>query len=241
MRIPRIYTAQPLTSGQPVELEAQASHHLNKVLRKQVGDELLLFNGDGNDYSSRIDAVNKKFLLVKVGQATAVATESPLRIHLGICISKGDRMDLVMQKASELGAAQITPLFSSRTEVRLKGERLEKKQLHWHQIIISACEQSGRSVIPTLQPAVAIDNWTAQVQADKKLVLHHRASTGLSADDNIKSSALLIGPEGGLSEDEIMLAEQRGFECLALGPRVMRTETAPLAALSVLQFIWGDF
>lgn len=241
MRIPRIYTPQSITTGQTLQLESQASHHLSKVLRKQAGDELLVFNGDGNDYSACIDSTGKKFLLIRIGNATPTATESPLAIHLGISISKGDRMDFVMQKATELGVTEITPLFTQRTEVRLKGDRLEKKHQHWQQIIINACEQSGRSLIPTLHSALAIAEWTSQIKADKKFVLNHRSNDSLLASDKVNTTALLVGPEGGLSVEEISRSEQQGFQPLALGPRVMRTETAPLAALSILQFTWGDF
>jgi 16S rRNA (uracil1498-N3)-methyltransferase len=241
MRTPRIYTPQTLAGSSLVELEQQASHHINKVLRMQEGDSLILFNGDGFDYSARIDSIHKKSLSASMDVAIASETESPLSIHLGIGISKGDRMDWIMQKATELGVTTITPLFTERTEVRLKGERLEKKHQHWQQIIISACEQSGRSVLPQLAPATRIDMWTENTQAEKKFVLHHRSTQTLDGKDTPKSIVLLVGPEGGLSEAEIMAAEKHNFDALALGPRVLRTETAPLAALSVLQFLWGDF
>jgi 16S rRNA (uracil1498-N3)-methyltransferase len=241
MRTPRIYTPQTLAGSSLVELEQQASHHINKVLRMQEGDSLILFNGDGFDYSARIDSIHKKSLSASMDVAIASETESPLSIHLGIGISKGDRMDWIMQKATELGVTTITPLFTERTEVRLKGERLEKKHQHWQQIIISACEQSGRSVLPQLAPATRIDMWTENTQAEKKFVLHHRSTQTLDGKDTPKSIVLLVGPEGGLSEAEIMAAEKHNFDALALGPRVLRTETAPLAALSVLQLLWGDF
>jgi 16S rRNA (uracil1498-N3)-methyltransferase len=241
MRTPRIYTPQTLAGSSLVELEQQASYHINKVLRMQEGDSLILFNGDGFDYSARIDSIHKKSLSASMDVAIASETESPLSIHLGIGISKGDRMDWIMQKATELGVTTITPLFTERTEVRLKGERLEKKHQHWQQIIISACEQSGRSVLPQLAPATRIDMWTENTQAEKKFVLHHRSTQPLDGKVTPKSIVLLVGPEGGLSEAEIMAAEKHNFDALALGPRVLRTETAPLAALSVLQFLWGDF
>jgi 16S rRNA (uracil1498-N3)-methyltransferase len=241
MRTPRIYTPQTLAGVSFVELEQQASHHINKVLRMQEGDSLILFNGDSFDYTARINNIHKKSLSVSIDNAIASETESPLSIHLGIGISKGDRMDWIMQKATELGVTAITPLFTERTEVRLKGERLEKKHQHWQQIIISACEQSGRSVLPQLAPATQIDMWTENAQAEKKFVLHHRSTQTLVGKDAPKSIVLLVGPEGGLSNAEIIAAENQNFDALALGPRVLRTETAPLAALSVLQLLWGDF
>ena len=241
MRTPRIYTPQTLAGLSFIELEPQASHHINKVLRMQEGDSIILFNGDGFDYTALIDNIHKKSLSASIDGSIASETESPLSIHLGIGISKGDRMDWVMQKATELGVTTITPLFTERTEVRLKGERLEKKHLHWQQIIISACEQSGRSVLPELAPATRIDLWTKSNDAEKKFVLHHRSTQSLDSKDTPKSITLLVGPEGGLSEAEIKAAEKHNFDALALGPRVLRTETAPLAALSVLQLLWGDF
>lgn len=241
MRVPRIHTHQPLACGTFIELEPQASHHLSKVLRMQQGDPLILFNGDGHDYAARIETVHKRYLQVEVGEATALNTESPLSIHLGIGVSKGDRMDWIMQKATELGVAAITPLFTGRTEVKLKGERLDKKLQHWQQIMISACEQSGRSKVPELHIPDSADTWMNKVEAERKFVLHHRCKDRPKAEDRPGSIALLVGPEGGLSELEISAAQQQQFQPLALGPRVLRTETAPLAAISVLQFLWGDF
>lgn len=241
MRIPRIFTPQTLAAQQNIALEADAAHHLARVLRMPVDAQLVLFNGDGSEYFAHIVSIDKKQVLVAVDRAEVAERESPLAIHLGIAVSKGERMDWVIQKATELGVSHITPLQSERVEVRLHGEREEKKVAHWRAITIAACEQCQRNCIPVVDTVQPLSKWLAETQADAKLVLHHRSTDAL-ADGATKprSVALLIGPEGGLSELEIALAERNGFQSLRLGPRVLRTETAPLAALSVLQFMWGD-
>lgn len=240
MRCPRIYTASPLAAGTHAVLSEQAAHHVAKVLRMQPGESLTLFNGDGCDYFGNIATVDKRQVSIAIERAAAVERESPLAIHLGIAISKGERMDLVIQKATELGVSAITPLQSERVEVRLKGEREEKKLDHWRGVTIAACEQCGRAKLPDLHEITPLDTWLRGVDAERKFVLHHRSSEPLAATEAPRSVALLIGPEGGLSEAEIASAERAGFAPLRLGPRVLRTETAPLAALSVLQFVWGD-
>ena len=241
MRCPRIYSAQVLALGAQVTLEADAAHHLARVLRLPIGSPLILFNGDGNEYPAEIIALDKKNVVVVISNVLTEARESPLAIHLGVAISKGERMDWVIQKATELGVTEISPLQTERVEVRLHGEREEKKLAHWRAVAISACEQCARNRIPVINDVRPLFNWIENIQVDAKFVLHHRSVAVLDAQNAApKSVALLIGPEGGLSEAEIGTAEQRGFQPLRLGPRVLRTETAPLAALSVLQFLWGD-
>jgi 16S rRNA (uracil1498-N3)-methyltransferase len=240
MRNPRIFTAHTLIPGATLALDERASHYLARVLRCQVGQPLTLFNGDGRDYAASITAADKRAVTVVINDAFAVECESPLQIHLGIAISKGERMDLVMQKAVELGVSAITPLTSERVEVRLQGERADKRLEHWQGIVVSACEQCGRSRIPPLHSIGSLHDWIASVEADRKFVLHHRSEASLGSMEKPRSVALLIGPEGGLSEAEIAAAEHAGFASLRLGPRVLRTETAPLAALSVLQYAFGD-
>lgn len=241
MRCPRIYSAQVLALGAQITLEADAAHHLARVLRLPIGSPLILFNGDGNEYPAEIIALDKKNVVVVISNVLTEARESPLAIHLGVAISKGERMDWVIQKATELGVTEISPLQTERVEVRLHGEREEKKLAHWRAVAISACEQCARNRIPVINDVQPLFNWIENIQVDAKFVLHHRSVAVLAAQNAApKSIALLIGPEGGLSELEINAAEQRGFQSLRLGPRVLRTETAPLAALSVLQFLWGD-
>ncbi len=241
MRNPRIFTPQTLGSDATFALDEQASHHLARVLRFQTGYTLTLFNGDGCEYPATIVAIDKRSVTVAIADKIEANRESPLAMHLGIAISKGDRMDLVVQKAVELGVTEITPLLSERVEVRLQGERADKKLQHWQGIVIAACEQCGRNRVPTVNAITSLHDWIGQVQAEKKFVLHHRSESHLGDMAKPQSVALLIGPEGGLSETEIATAERADFFPLRLGPRVLRTETAPLAALALFQFCWGDF
>lgn len=240
MRIPRIFTEQTLIADMELALEPGPSQHLARVLRMGQGDELQLFNGSGLEYRARIMAADKRQVTVMLQAALPGLAESPLRIHLGIGISRGERMDLVVQKATELGVATISPLYTERTEVRLRGEREARKQQHWRQVIVSACEQCGRSIIPTVHEPAGLTRWLASADGERRLVLHHRASAARTGAEAPASVSLLVGPEGGLSDLEIAAAESAGFESLALGPRVLRTETAPLAALAILQARWGD-
>ncbi|MEP4145700.1 MAG: 16S rRNA (uracil(1498)-N(3))-methyltransferase [Halioglobus sp.] len=240
MRIPRIHTGQVLQAESHFDLEPGPSQHLARALRMQEGAQLVLFDGRGGEYPATISCVDKKRVSVVTGTHQDADVESPLAIHLGISISRGERMDWVIQKATELGVDQISPLLTARTEVKLKADRAEKKHLHWQQIATSACEQCGRNRLPVINPLTPLSNWLDDSQAELKLVLHHRAEN-LSAETTPPVSIdLLIGPEGGLSPDEIQLAEQRAFRALRLGNRVLRTETAPIAALAILQARWGD-
>lgn len=240
MRIPRIYTSQPLACAQSVELEEATAHYLGKVLRMQPGRELVLFNGKGGEYQAHITDIHKKRVVVMVGEYTEVDRQSPLELELAIGVSRGERMDWVLQKATELGVTCITPLITERTEVKLAGERQDKKIQHWQQILISACEQCQRNILPTLSEPLAFGDWLQKAEAQLKFVLHHRDSRGLPESGQVNSVALLIGPEGGLSDAEIELAVAKGFASLTLGPRVLRTETAPVAAISLVQYRWGD-
>lgn len=240
MRIPRIYTPQVLVSGQTLQLDEGPSHHIGKVLRMQPGRELVLFNGDGGEYTATITEVGKRQVAVNISGFSAGDRESPLHIELAIGISRGERMDWVLQKATELGVSKITPLFTERTEVKLKGDRQDKKSDHWQQIVISACEQCQRNRLPAISAPLSLQEFLPAVIAEHKYVLHHRTEKSLASQQPPASICLLIGPEGGLSELEIQQAEAAGFNALALGPRVFRTETAPIAAISVLQYLWGD-
>ncbi len=241
MRIPRIFTQQALTAHSSLSLAEPQSHYLSKVLRMQAGRELVLFNGEGGEYSAEISAVHKKYVDVNVKEFFEENRQSHLRLELAIGVSRGERMDWVLQKATELGVSKIIPLMTDRTEVKLGGERADKKMEHWQHIIISACEQCQRNLLPTLAEPQHYSEWIMQCDAELKFVLHHRDSKRLPQDKSTKSVALLIGPEGGLCEDEIAQAISQGFAPLTLGPRVLRTETAPIAAISLVQYLWGDF
>jgi 16S rRNA (uracil1498-N3)-methyltransferase len=240
VRCPRIYSPQPLAAHTTLELAPEASHHLARVLRMQRGDALILFNGEGGEYQAVIAAVDRRSVTVATGQFSDTVPEPALQLHLGIAMSKGDRMDWVVQKATELGVARITPLHSERVELKLQGERADKKLAHWRGIAIAACEQCGRSRLPEIGAIEPLAQWLEHTRAEAKFVLHHRTEAALDATARPAGVALLVGPEGGLSEAEIAAAERRGFAPLRLGPRVLRTETAPLAAISVLQYMWGD-
>lgn len=240
MRCPRIHSPQPLAAQATFELAAEASHHLARVLRMQAGDALVLFNGDGGEYPATIAAVDKRSVTVTTGQRAENVPESPLHLELGIAMSKGERMDWIIQKATELGVARIVPLVSERVELKLQGERADRKLAHWRGIAIAACEQCGRNRLPDIADIRPLAQWLEQTTAERRFVLHHRSAEGLNATQAPASVALLIGPEGGLSDAEIAAAERHAFAPLRLGPRVLRTETAPLAAISVLQYAWGD-
>lgn len=241
MRVPRVFCDVPLAVGEPVSLNEAQSHYLSKVLRLEAGRPLKLFNGDGREYQATVVQVGKRSVEVQIGDAEHIVKESPLHTHLAVGISRGERMDLVLQKATELGVSRITPLFTERTEVRLQGERLQKKMEHWRQITISACEQCQRNVLPELAEAQDLEVFLREPNRDLKLVLHHRSETTLKQYAPQTGVTLLIGPEGGLSDSEIQLAiEHFQYAPLTLGPRVLRTETAPLAALTAVQLLWGD-
>ncbi len=240
MRIPRIYTGQELRGNACIGLEPGPSAHIARALRMREGDKLTLFNGEGGEYPTEIAAIDKKKVVVTTGPHRARERESNLRIHLGIAVSRGDRMDWIVQKATELGVDALTPLFTERTEVKLTGERAAKKIRHWQQIAISACEQCGRNRLPVIQGLQELSHWLASTEAERKFVLHHRAHSIGAASDKPASIALLVGPEGGLGDNEIDAAELAGFQSLRLGPRILRTETAPVAAIAILQGHWGD-
>jgi 16S rRNA (uracil1498-N3)-methyltransferase len=240
MRIPRIYIDQDLAITESILLNENASHYLSKVLRMQEGRELIVFNGRGGEYSAQIKEIGKKQIVIQTHQFFADNRQSPLDLHLAIGISRGERMDWVLQKATELGVTRIIPLTTERTEVKIKSDKQDKKMQHWQQIIISACEQCQRNLLPELQEPQSIDDWLKTVTTDCRFVLHHRHQQSLANIKKPQSVTLLIGPEGGLSEAEITLAENEHFQSLRLGPRVLRTETAPLAAISLVQYIWGD-
>ena len=241
MKKVRIYQSGNYTTGHTIELSPTASQHVGIVLRMQAGDPLTLFCGDNREFSATITAVHKKKVMVVIHDVHTVNRESPRAIHLAQAISKGERMELVIQKAVELGVASITPLFTSRCVVRLDAERLAKKQLQWQAIAIAACEQSGRNTLPTIHPACPLDIYLPQAHASLKLVLHPNLNKSWR-DYHFPEGdiALLIGPEGGLSEDEVHMATSHHFQPLCLGPRILRTETAAIAALSMLQAISGD-
>lgn len=243
MRVPRIYVDIPLISGVVIQLPPKQSNYLCKALRMEAGRELWLFNGLGGVFKSVIEQAHSKNAQVAVGDKDIADCESPLNIELGIALSKGDRLDLVIQKATELGVTSICPLITDRIDVRLNAERMGKKLEHWRSIGISACEQSGRNILPVIKEPLTLDNWSATLNQEYKLILDPCTESSIK-DLNMgeeRDVAILIGPEGGFSEREIELAQVRGMTGISLGPRILRTETAPLAMISILQALWGDF
>lgn len=239
MRLSRFYIDQPLQPG-PLDLPETSAHYISRVLRMQVGDRLQFFDGSGLEYPATLAQVGKKTVQAELQTGLTGQAESPLAVHLGQVLSRGERMDWAIQKATELGVSEITPLFSERCEVRLNSERSQRRQEHWQQIAISACEQSGRSQVPVIHTPMPLSQWQTEVQADLKLVLHP-GEQPLASHAQPQQLALLIGPEGGLSPSEVSAAQAAGFHAACFGPRVLRTETAPVVALSLAQFLWGDF
>jgi len=243
MREPRVHTANDLTTGSEITLEPGPARHLLKVLRLGPNAPLKLFNGDGGEFAARLIHADKDRVTAKIEAKLAFEPPPSLPLLLLIGISKGERMDFAIQKAVELGVSRIQPLFCGRSVVQLKGERLQRRLDHWRGIIIGACEQSGRCRLPDLHPPTKLNTALDQsLGYDCRLVLHHKGAKALKELDAPKKAvALLIGPEGGLTPAELQLAQNAGFIPLRLGPRVLRTETAPLAALAAIQTLWGDF
>lgn len=243
MRDIRVFTDQPLTVDTEIVLEENSAHHLTVVLRLKTGAKIVLFNGTGGEYNATLGQFTGKHVRALISDFTDTNRQSPLYISLGIGLSRGDRMDWVIQKATEVGVAEITPLFTARSEVRLKGDRADKKIRHWRKVAINACEQCYRNIPPIINAPTSPDRWFQSLSTDKKLVLHHRSEQTVSVlrSQQVTSTALLIGPEGGLTDSEISSSLHSGFEPLTIGPRVLRTETAPIVAITLLQSLWGDF
>lgn len=241
MRLSRMFTDQPLEPGQTINLDAKTGHYVFRVLKLRAGDPLVLFNGDGADYACELASNRRDQVEARVRARVPAVAESPLHITLVQAVGKGDRMDLALQKATELGVSAVQPLFSQRTEVRLEGSRLEKRQQHWARVMISACEQSGRAVVPTLASPQTLEHWLAGEQRPKTLALVPGAETSLAAAPLPESAcAVMVGPEGGWSETELKLMQLARVQPVGLGPRVLRTETAGPAAITVLQVLAGD-
>lgn len=241
MRSIRIFQQGSFELDQITELSPEAGQHVGVVLRMQPGEMLTLFCGDNREFQARIVDVHKKKVTITITAVESINRESPRHLHLAQAISKGDRMEWVIQKAVELGVARITPLITAHCAVRLDEARLAKKQQQWQAIAISACEQCGRNTIPLIAPTTPFDAFIENCVSPLKFILHPMAS--MCWQDITPSSgevSLLIGPEGGLSEAEVTRAQASQFNALALGPRILRTETAAIAALSVLQAKLGD-
>jgi len=240
MRNIRIYQSTDLVCGASIELDKAAANHLIRVLRLKDQQEFTLFNGTGGEFTARLE-IDGKRAIAHIQNFNEINNESPLHIHLLQGISKGDHMDLTIQKAVELGVSQITPIKCERTVVNLKADRLQKKLQHWRAIAISACEQSGRNILPPILPVCGFSQASAELRAGSKFILDPLATHSLPDCKPQQSSVtFFIGPEGGLSEAEITQARAAGFSGVRLGPRILRTETAALTAVSSAQLLWGD-
>jgi 16S rRNA (uracil1498-N3)-methyltransferase len=243
MSTPRFHVPVPLTVSATLDLPEAAAHHAARVLRLRGGDAVTLFNGTGGEYAARITAIGKHDVTVAIERHDPVERESPLSVTLAQALSSGERMDLTIQKAVELGVARIVPVESERSVVRLKGERAEKRVAHWRQVAISACEQCGRNRIPEVSTISPLDVWLAAEGSDaRRWVLLPGADTALrDLPRPRKPIELLVGPEGGLTDAEADAARRAGYQPVRLGPRVLRTETAAPALLAALQALWGDY
>lgn len=241
MRIPRIYHPDLLSVDTTIDLSDDGSNHVANVLRLEQGHPVVLFNGDGNEYSAELASVKKRSVKVTIDAKLEISIESSLSIHLGQGVSRGDRMDFAIQKAVELGVDEITPLLTERCGVKLSTERWAKKHQQWQKLIVSACEQCGRNVVPTLHPCTQINQWVQESTSQLRLTLHPKSNSRLrNLSIPPKGVRLLIGPEGGFSESEIYMTEEAGFNTVNMGPRVLRTETAAMASIAALQATHGD-
>lgn len=240
MRTHRLFTEHTLEVDTQVQLESRPAKHAFKVLRLGTGDPLVLFDGRGHDFQCEIADPPQALVRVCSRNLDGPEPEPPLRIELALGVSRGERMDFAIQKAVELGVYAIQPLFTGRSVVRLDGQRLQKRVEHWRGVVIAACEQSGRRRLPRLACAMHLDDWLRPGRPTG-ILLHHAAAQSIARrpapGDRL---SILIGPEGGLTPDERERAQSAGLTPVRLGPRVLRTETAPLAAIAAAQVLWGD-
>jgi len=241
----RIYTPQPLYSGAIVALDAEAQHYVAKVLRLGPGDAIQLFNGDGREYGAQLRSVDRSGAIAVLHERPPkTEPASPLRIKLLQCVAKGERTDWIIQKSVELGMAKLTLILCKRGMVKLTTERRAGRYSHWWRVLISACEQSGRSYVPDLQVSASVREALAEDgNQGTSYLLDPQAGACLAGQNAPRTGeiALFVGPEGGLSSTEQTLARDSGFLPVRLGPRILRTETAPLAAIATIQALWGDF
>ena len=241
MRLTRVYVDAPLRSGTIVELPKETASHLAKVLRARSGDQLILFSGDGCEYVGAIEDVRGSRVTAAVGNAVNVDRESPFAATLVQCVPRGDRMDFIVQKATELGVTRIVPVLSQRSVVRLDASQAESKAAHWRAVIVNACEQCGRNRLPAIDTPVPLLNYLgSSPSASARLVLAPDLESAATPSDLHASVEIAIGPEGGFADDELAAFRIAGFVRVKLGPRILRTETAAIAALTWLQTRFGD-
>lgn len=240
----RLFVEDSLVSGTQLTLANELSHYVARVLRLKAGDALTLFDGRGGEFAATVSKVSKKGVVVMTGEKSSRECESPLSIHLVQGISRGGRMDFVVQKSTELGVVRVTPVITEFSVVKLDGSKRDKRARHWTRIAQSACEQSGRNRVPVIGEPCTFDEWLKSLTAGERrlrLVLEPSAPATLAAMEAEPAAVdLLIGPEGGLSERELEQACAAGFIAIGFGPRILRTETAAIAAIGALQARWGD-
>lgn len=233
----RIYQPIPLQLNEEVILDKAAAHHLCTVLRMQAGNDIVIFNGEGGEYHGTLTTITKRAATVTLHNYIDDNRQSNVKIHLGQAIARNDKMDYIIQKACELGVNEFTPLITEFCQIKLKADILEKKSLHWQKVVISACEQCGLNIIPVINKPCKISDWIS-VSGDYKFILNPVASQKM---ENIsyahKNVAIVVGPEGGLSKTEIDTATDNGFTSIKLGPRILRTETAGLAIIAIVQYL----
>lgn len=242
MRKTRLYVEEKLEQGGSIRLEGDRAHYLGRVLRLEAGAEFVVFNGEGGEFEARVERAGRDAVWARVGAFTSVERESPLNLTLVQGISRGERMDFTVQKAVELGVGSIAPVTTERSTVRLDGARRSRRLEHWRSIAVNACQQCGRNRIPLVEDITSLDQWleTASNLPASRLVLSPRGALGANDLELEREVVLLIGPEGGLSQAELERLSQSGFLALSLGPRILRTETAAVAALTALQLKRGD-
>ncbi len=243
MSVPRFYCPQPLAAGITVDLPSQAAHHAAHALRLRVGEAITVFNGIGGEYSAVVSGMSRNHVTVEVGRFSEIERESPLDLVLVQAVSSGDRMDLTIRKAVELGIARIVPVITARSVVQLSGDRAEKRVRHWEDVVVAACEQCGRNRLPPVEAVMPLATWMRDAsRAVTRWMLSPRATVSVrSLVRPDRAVQLLVGPEGGLTEEEERAAADAGFSGVRLGPRVLRTETAAPAALAAMAALWGDF
>jgi 16S rRNA (uracil1498-N3)-methyltransferase len=244
MSAPRFYCPPPLPLNTDYELPPEAAHHASRVLRLRAGDAVQIFDGLGNALDATIAAINGKRVLLGNLRTCMGQRQPGLHIVLAQAMSTSEKMDWVVQKATELGAAEIVPVQTQRSVARLTGLRAEKRAEHWRNVAVSACEQCGRNTLPHLLAPRELDSWLNEMRStpDSKFILLPGGASSLQAQPKPQGCVtLLIGPEGGFTADEAGVAQQAGFIPVLLGPRVLRTETAAIAGIAALQTLWGDF
>jgi len=243
MALTRLFIRSELQSGQALPLDSEQTHYLGRALRLRPGDALTVFSAESGEFAATLTSIGKSNAELAVGASVATNTESPLKVHLVQGVSRGERMDLIVQKATELGVKRISPVLTEYGVVKLEGNRASKRREHWQKIAESACEQSGRTRPPLIDEPLPLKTWfgSKTSETDVDLILRPSADTAMASLKAPQTKVcLLIGPEGGFSDNEYEDAEVSGFKAVSLGPRVLRTETAAIAAVTVAESLWGD-